>query len=69
MSEEVILSELKQLGLQDIYIIRLQMYVSIKPNIAICCLINDIIMNFNSTQEIEAHVEKLIERLLNIYFA
>ena len=46
-----LIEQLRTLGLQEIYLIRLEMYVGIAPNISICCLINDIINNFHSYQD------------------
>jgi hypothetical protein len=63
-----LIEELKALGLQEIYIVRLEMYAAIKGNISICCLINDIINNFHSDQETEDKAELILHNFLKEYF-
>lgn len=50
-------------------ITELQLAYAIRPSITVCCTVNDIIKEYNSTQTNEDNVSKLLERFLMIYFS
>ena len=68
--EKKLFAELEQLGLGVYYITRLKLGFGFKRGdaITICCVVNDIIRDFNSDQETENKISEILNKLLKIHF-
>lgn len=64
---EVILDRLKDF-LSNQIVIELSLAFAIRPSITICCTVTTIIKEYQSTDENEETVAKLLEKLLQIHF-
>ena len=64
---EAILDRLNDF-LPRLTVIELTLAFAIRPSITICCVVNQIIKEYNSTEANEQKVNDLLERLLRIHF-
>jgi hypothetical protein len=65
---EGIFQRLNQLGVSDQNIMELKLHMAVHRSIIICMTVNDIILNYKSTQENEDEVCELLSELMKFHF-
>jgi len=68
MTTNKIFKELILLSVPEHYINQIKILYNVKGCIIICCVINDIIVNYNSTNENNNKVTTLLNKLCKNYF-